>query len=55
MKHLFVTLAILLAVQTAKAGEGMWLPLFLKSLNEAEMQELGMKISAEDVLSLIHI
>ena len=52
MKHLFVTLAILLAVQTAKAGEGMWLPLFLKSLNEAEMQELGMKISAEDVYSV---
>ena len=52
MKHLFVTLAILLAVQTAKAGEGMWLPLFLKSLNEAEMQQLGMKISAEDVYSV---
>ncbi len=34
------------------AGEGMWLPLFLKSLNEAEMQELGMKLSAEDIYSV---
>jgi len=34
------------------AGEGMWLPLFLKSLNEAEMQSMGMKISAEDIYSI---
>jgi len=34
------------------AGEGMWLPLFLKSLNEAEMQSMGMKISAEDIYSV---
>ena len=34
------------------AGEGMWLPLFLKSLNEGEMQELGMKITAEDIYSV---
>lgn len=52
MKHLLITIALLLAVHTTKAGEGMWLPLFLKSLNEAEMQELGMKISAEDIYSV---
>ncbi len=34
------------------AGEGMWLPIFLKSLNEAEMQSMGMKISAEDIYSV---
>lgn len=34
------------------AGEGMWLPLFLKSLNEAEMQEMGMRMTAEDVYSV---
>jgi len=34
------------------AGEGMWLPIFLKSLNEAEMQSLGMKITAEDIYSV---
>ena len=35
-----------------KAGEGMWLPIFLKALNEAEMQHMGMKISAEDIYSV---
>jgi hypothetical protein len=34
------------------AGEGMWLPIFLKSLNEAEMKKMGMKISAEDIYSV---
>ncbi len=34
------------------AGEGMWLPIFLKALNEAEMQSLGMKITAEDIYSI---
>ncbi|MBK8955037.1 MAG: S46 family peptidase [Saprospiraceae bacterium] len=33
-------------------GEGMWLPLFLKSLNEKEMKSMGMKISAEDIYSV---
>ncbi|MDX2250634.1 MAG: S46 family peptidase [Bacteroidia bacterium] len=33
------------------AGEGMWLPLLLKS-NEAEMQAMGMKITAEDIYSI---
>ncbi len=33
-------------------GEGMWLPLLLKSLNEAEMKSMGMKMSAEDIYSV---
>lgn len=39
-------------VTMATAGEGMWLPIFLKSLNEAEMQGMGMKLSAEDIYSV---
>ncbi|MEM6398494.1 MAG: S46 family peptidase [Bacteroidota bacterium] len=35
-----------------KADEGMWLPLFLQSLNEADMQALGMRITAEDIYSV---
>ncbi len=35
-----------------KADEGMWLPLFLKSLNEADMQSKGLKLSAEDIYSI---
>jgi peptidase S46-like protein len=34
------------------AGEGMWLPIFLKSLNEAEMQGMGMRMTAEDIYSV---
>jgi len=49
-----ILLATLMAFTTSAliAGEGMWLPLFLKSLNEGEMQELGMKITAEDIYSV---
>lgn len=43
---------ILLCIGFLTAGEGMWLPLFLKSLNEKEMKSLGMKISAEDIYSV---
>jgi hypothetical protein len=34
------------------ATDGMWLPLFLKQLNEAEMKSMGMKMSAEDIYSV---
>jgi hypothetical protein len=36
------------------ADEGMWMPLFLAEMNEAEMQAMGMKISAGDIFSLTH-
>jgi hypothetical protein len=34
------------------AKEGMWVPLFLQQLNEAEMQKMGLKISSEDIYSI---
>lgn len=39
-------------ISTSRAGEGMWLPHLLKQLNEAEMQSLGMKMTAEDIYSV---
>ena len=36
----------------SKANEGMWIPLLLNSLNESDMQSLGMKMSAEDIYSV---
>lgn len=36
------------------AGEGMWIPMLLQELNEKEMQEMGMKISADDIYSINH-
>ncbi len=38
----------------AKADEGMWLLPLLKQLNEAEMQELGMELTADDIYSVNH-
>ncbi len=35
-----------------KADEGMWLPLFLKAMNESDMQSKGLKLSAEDIYSI---
>ncbi len=52
MKNIILTITLAFVVNLSHAGEGMWLPLFLKSLNEAEMQELGMKITAEDIYSV---
>jgi hypothetical protein len=47
--YLFV---IIFSATTSYAGEGMWLPQLLKSLNEKEMKSMGMKISAEDIYSI---
>ena len=52
MKSVFVGILLLSFSTLSFAGEGMWLPLLLKSLNEAEMQEMGMKLSAEDIYSV---
>ena len=55
MKHLrfYITLLVTLTVGIAKAGEGMWIPMLLQ-YNEKEMQEMGMKITAEDIYSINH-
>ncbi len=34
------------------ANEGMWIPLLLQKLNIAEMQKMGMNLSAEEIFSL---
>ena len=50
---LFITLLLTLSIGIAKAGEGMWIPMLLQ-YNEKEMQEMGMKITAEDIYSINH-
>jgi len=42
----------LLTSNFIKADEGMWLPLFLKAMNESDMQNKGLKLSAEDIYSI---
>lgn len=34
--------------------EGMWLPMFFKQLNYADMQKLGLKLTADDLYSINH-
>lgn len=52
MKKVFLLLIVSLLSTYSFAGEGMWLPLLLKQLNEKEMQSLGMKLTAEDIYSI---
>lgn len=47
---LFISISLLANMLSAK--EGMWLPLLLKSLNEDDMQSMGLKLSAEDIYSV---
>ena len=53
MKRLLLSLAILLTSAMAFAGEGMWIPMLLQ-YNEQEMQEMGMRITADDIYSINH-
>jgi hypothetical protein len=54
MKKLFVIIfVILLGIKpSVNADEGMWIPLLLKKLNIAEMQNMGLNLNAEQVFSL---
>lgn len=45
-------LSLLLGVPTARADEGMWLPMLLKQLNEADMQKKGLQLTAEQIYSV---
>lgn len=54
MKNIkYILVLILFVAQTSFAQEGMWMPNLLAQ-NEADMQEMGMKISAEDIYSYNH-
>jgi len=51
MKKILWSIILSLLLSWARADEGMWIPLLLK-YNEAEMQQLGFKLSAEDIYSI---
>ncbi len=54
MKRISIVFLLLLSVFVSRlsAHEGMWIPLFLGELNEAQMKEMGMNITAEDIYSI---
>ena len=43
---------LLLGLPTARADEGLWLPLLLQQLNEADMQKKGLQLTAEQIYSV---
>ena len=53
-KFIGVMMSFFILASVAKADEGMWLLPLLKQLNEAEMQELGMELTADDIYSVNH-
>ncbi|HSD15108.1 MAG TPA: S46 family peptidase [Flavobacterium sp.] len=51
----FLKLLVILFVLPIYAQQGgMWVPSLLKGMNETEMKNMGMKISAEDIYSVNH-
>jgi len=56
MKSKIILFATFLTFFTnlSRAGEGMWLPLLLSQMNEKEMHDMGMRITAEDIYSVNH-
>ena len=54
MKKLSLTFAIIFVLTSIiRADEGMWIPALLQK-NEAEMQAMGMKITADEIYSINH-
>ena len=51
-KIVSLSLVAVLSISVGIAKEGMWLPMLLKSLNESDMQNMGLKLSAEDIYSV---
>jgi hypothetical protein len=50
-KYIFVAMGLILSVMT-RSEEGMWVPVLLEKLNISRMQDLGLKLSAEDIYSI---
>ncbi len=54
MRRFFLTILTTILLGTiVRADEGMWIPALLQR-NEAEMQAMGMKITADDIYSINH-
>ena len=51
MKKIIITLLVAMLWLPSIADEGMWIPMLLKR-NEADMQQKGMKISADDIYNI---
>lgn len=52
MKRVFLAITLIISVLCAKADEGMWLPYNLSGQSLQEMQQLGCKLTAEQIFNL---
>ncbi len=54
MKKLFIILSVfILGLNTsARADEGMWLPLFIERLNYVDMEKMGLQLTPEEIYSI---
>ncbi|NOX46914.1 MAG: S46 family peptidase [Chlorobi bacterium] len=53
MKKLIPLFTLIIAFQIySRADEGMWIPMYLGEMNEAEMQAMGMRITADDIYNI---
>ncbi len=50
--YFLLSTILILQVSVSRADEGLWIPLLLQSLNEKEMQDMGMRISAEEIYNI---
>jgi hypothetical protein len=50
--YFFLSLIFVFQISVSRADEGMWIPLLLESLNEKEMQDMGLRISAKDIFDI---
>ena len=48
----FILAGLFAAPISLKADEGMWLPMFVKRLNEVDMQAAGLQLTAEELYSI---
>ncbi len=51
-KRIFVIILTLTITIAGEAKEGMWIPILLKKYNIEEMQQMGFKLTAEDIYSV---
>ncbi|NNK80344.1 MAG: S46 family peptidase [Flavobacteriales bacterium] len=51
-KIIVASLVLIFSASGLKANEGMWMLNMLKKINEAEMQGLGLKLSADDIYNI---
>ena len=51
---LYAVLFLISSAQTVRADEGMWLPYLLDQIKLAEMQKMGLKLSADEIYSVNH-